>query len=83
MGVLDIIANELKRLGKSQKDLTDFLGLTNSSYTNWKSGKGNAYEKHLPRIAEFLDVSVDYLLGRTDDPEIKKSPAEAGGGLLG
>lgn len=26
----------------------------------------------LARIADYLDVSVDYLLGRTDNPEINK-----------
>ena len=31
--------------------------------TGWKSGCCTSYMKHLPKIAEFLNVSVDYLLG--------------------
>ena len=26
----------------------------------------------ISRIADYLDVSVDYLLGRTDNPEVNK-----------
>lgn len=31
----------------------------------------------LSRIADYLDVSVDYLLGRTDKPNVDASPATA------
>jgi transcriptional regulator with XRE-family HTH domain len=47
-----------------QKFQTD-LGLYASAVSEWKKGKSKSYEKHLPRIAEYLEVSVDYLLGRS------------------
>lgn len=53
-----------------QKDLTDYLGLTKNAFTDWKGGKSESYKKYLPQIAEFLNVSVDYLLSG----ENKKSP---------
>lgn len=56
----------LKEQKKSQKDLTDYLGLKKNAFTNWKSGHTSSYTKYLPQIAEFLDVSVDYLVGKTD-----------------
>ena len=35
--------------------------------------KGNdMLSKNLARIADYLDCSVDYLLGRTDNPEVNK-----------
>lgn len=35
--------------------------------------KGNdMLSKNLAKIADYLDCSVDYLLGRTDNPEINK-----------
>ena len=35
--------------------------------------KGNdMLSKNLARIADYLDCSVDYLLGRTDKPEVNK-----------
>lgn len=32
----------------------------------------NITAENLARIADYLDCSVDYLLGRTDNPEINK-----------
>lgn len=58
----------LKEQGKKQKDLTDFLGISKNVFTDWKSGKNNSYLKHIGKIAEFLDVSVDYLLGKEKSP---------------
>ena len=71
MKVLNNIISELNRSNKKQKDLTDYLGLQKNSFTEWKGGRSKSYMKYLPRIAEFLGVSVDYLL---DTDENKKSP---------
>ncbi len=35
----------------------------------------------LAKIADYLDVSVDYLLGRTDDPQAHKSPSVSFGNM--
>lgn len=47
-----------------QKELSNYLGLSKNTMTGWKNGNNNSYMKHLPRIAEFFNVSVDYLLGK-------------------
>lgn len=60
--VLTKISQELKKQGKKQKDLTDYLGISKNVYTDWKSGKCQSYKKHLPAIASFLNVPIDYLL---------------------
>ncbi len=47
------------------------IGLSTATATKWKNGaipNGEA----LARIADYLDCSVDYLLGRTDNPEVNK-----------
>lgn len=75
MDTLDKISALLKEQGKTQKELTDYLGLTKNAYTSWKSGTNKSYLKHLPQIAEFFDVSVDYLLGKT---EIRKGAGPSG-----
>lgn len=64
MDTLERIVQLLKEKNKKQKDLTDFLGITKNAFTNWKSGNNTSYIKYLPIIAEFLDVSVDALLGK-------------------
>ena len=68
MCTLDRISSLLNSKGKKQKDLTDFLGLTKNTYSNWKSGNNTSYMKYLPQIAEYLNVSIDYLLGKENSP---------------
>lgn len=67
LSTLNKICALLEQQGKKQKDLTDFLGISKNSFTDWKSGRIKSYNKHLPAIAEFLGVSTDYLLGRTEN----------------
>ena len=62
---------ELEKQGKSQTKLADYLGITPNVITDWKSGRIKSYSKYLHAIANFLDVSVEYLKGETD---VKKSP---------
>ena len=67
--VLDRISNLLKEQHKKQKDLTDYLGISKNIFTNWNSGASKSYLKYIDKIAEFLNVSTDYLLGKTEIPE--------------
>ena len=64
MDILDRIIMLLKEKNKKQMELTNHLGISKNAFTNWKGGFSQSYMKHLPKIAEFFDVSVDYLLGR-------------------
>lgn len=69
MDILARILLAIKESGHSQSDLADHLGLHRNNITDWKSGKSKSYTKYLPQIAEFLGVSIDYLVGNTDTPE--------------
>jgi len=60
---LDNILSLLSAQKKTQKELTDYIGVSKNVFTDWKSQKNKSYQKHLPKIAEFFDVSVDFLLG--------------------
>ena len=66
MCTLNKISKLLKEQKKTQKDLTDYLGLTKNTFTNWKGGTSASYLKHIGQIAEYLGVSADYLLGKSD-----------------
>lgn len=72
MEVLHKILRLLKEQNKKQMDLTNYLGISKNAVTNWKIGDNKSYMKHLPKIAEFFDVSVDYLLGK-ESPNIENS----------
>ena len=69
MATLDRILLLLKEQRKTQKQLMDFLGLGKTAFTGWKNGDNFSYKKHIDRIAEFFNVSTDYLLGKTDRRE--------------
>lgn len=75
MATLDKIYSLMKAKGKTQKELADYLGLSKSAFTGWKNGNNKSYRKYISEIAEFLDVSADYLLGK------EKSPSSEDNGL--
>lgn len=59
--IIDRICNILKQKKIQQKDLTEYLGTSQSIFSEWKNGKVDSYYKFIPQIAEFLNVSTDYL----------------------
>ena len=71
MNTLDKITLLLKEQNKKQVDLCNYLGIKKNAFTSWKSGRNKSYEKYIGKIAEFFNVSADYLLGTdgTTDPE--------------
>lgn len=42
--------------------------------SDWESGKSDSYKNYLYQISALHGVSVEYLRGETDDPDIKKAP---------
>lgn len=60
---LDILGRITLLLGsREQQELTEYLNLKKSAFTDWKSGKSSSYRKYLIEIAEFFNVSLDYLV---------------------
>lgn len=53
--------------GLSQKQLAELLDTTNSSVCDWERGRTEPDGDALLKLAECLNVSTDYLLGRTDE----------------
>ncbi len=69
------IATRIKSMAKSKNiSLKTMLSECNLGInTISQMSKGNdMLSKNLARIADYLDCSVDYLLGRTDNPEVNK-----------
>lgn len=55
----------------TQEELSDKLGFTQRAYAYYENGERIPKTLKLLIIAQFYNVSSDYLLGRTDDKEIK------------
>lgn len=57
----------------TKKDVAGFLKIDQSTYGKYELGKREPDYDTLLRIADFFDVSLDFLLGRSDlhKPEVK------------
>lgn len=71
MEILERIVELLQKQGKKQKDLTDFLGIDKNVFTGWNNGRLKSYMRYLPQIAEFFNVSIDYLTGKEQEPSAR------------
>lgn len=70
------IAERIKAMVKSKniaiKDLLAGCHLSKNTLSSMLSGGSTPKSENLAKIADYLDCSVDYLLGRTDDPDSHK-----------
>lgn len=61
-----------KQKHMSQLSLAMKLNTTQMSISRYETGKREQDLKTLILIADFFDVSIDYLLERTDNPKMNK-----------
>ncbi|MFT9848470.1 helix-turn-helix domain-containing protein [Aneurinibacillus sp. REN35] len=62
--------------GYAQKFVAEKIGVKNNTLSSYESDKRQPDYDTLQKLADFFEVSVDYLFGRTDDPSLKKSEKE-------
>lgn len=71
---MPLLGQRLKLLrsekGVTQKDIANLLGKTNRHYQDMEAGKINVPGLTLIRLADFYDVSLDYLVGRSEDRRV-------------
>lgn len=64
-------SERLKELRKqahlTQVELASKLGIVQSSYADWERGKKKPTQDNLVKIAQILNVSVDYLVGNSEE----------------
>lgn len=72
-GIGKRIAFLRKEKGVTQKQLAEFLCVTDKAVSRWESGVGNPDLDYLPQICDFFDVSLDYLIRgikpKIEDPQ--------------
>lgn len=64
------------KLGLSQEQMADELGVKRSTYAKWENDTNQPTRK-LKSIAAYFHVSTDYILGRTDNPNASPAPSTA------
>lgn len=52
----------------TQKSVADYLKIKETSYQHYEYGKREPNYETLVKLANFFNVSSDYLLGVSDDP---------------
>ncbi len=52
----------------TQKEVAHLLGIQQTVYSRYERGAQNIPLEHLLRLADYYNVSTDYMLGRTNNP---------------
>ena len=61
-----------KEFGLKQHEVDTDFGLSDGGYQCYEQGKGYPDVPRLYQLAEYFNVSIDYLLGRTDKREVNR-----------
>lgn len=76
MTICERMFAELDRQNKMAADLCRVLGVGTSQTTSWKNRNTDPPAKYIVKIADFLGVSLEYLLTGIDNSSSKLTPLE-------
>lgn len=62
----EIYENLLNEKGVKTSEVCRATGIPQSTFSDWKKGKSNPKSEKLQKLADYFDVSVDYLTGKSD-----------------
>ena len=70
------LGKKLKELrinkGVTQKQIAEYLGIAPNSLQQFEYDKVNPSYENLIKLCRYFNVSADYLLGLSDNPEVNK-----------
>ncbi len=55
-----------------QKDIAKYLNVSQNTYSQYETGVISLTAEILIKLADYYNVSVDFLLDRTNNPKIQK-----------
>ena len=55
-----------------QKEIAAYLNVSQNTYSQYETGVISLTADILIKLANYYDVSIDYLLDRTDNPNLQK-----------
>ncbi len=61
-----------KKRGITQLKLSFELNMSQNTISRYENGEREAGYNELIKIADYFDVSIDYLLGRTGNPNVNR-----------
>jgi Predicted transcriptional regulators len=74
--VFNIVLHNLKAIREDtdtkQKTIASYLGVSQNTYSQYENGVIAISPEMLVKTADYFNVSVDYLLGRTQNKKLYK-----------
>ncbi len=64
----EIFERLLQKHGLTAYKVSKLTGVTQSTLSDWKRGRSTPKTDTLQKIADYFGVSVDYLMGREEEP---------------
>ena len=58
-----------KAKGMTQQSMSELLGMTDNAYSKYEYRLREPNHEVTIKLADFFDVSIDYLVGRSDNPQ--------------
>ena len=55
--------------GITQKQMADFLSIAERNYRRYEAGEVDPRSSNVAKLADYFEVTVDYLLGRDNPPK--------------
>lgn len=81
----DLLMNYIQRMrnlredhDKTQQNIADILGTSQTMYARYERGANELPIHHLITLCEYYQVSADYLLGLSDQPDFPKKQTHSG-----
>ena len=61
------IRNLREDADKTQQEIAEYLGTSQTMYARYERGANEMPIRHLIKLSDYYQVSLDYLCGRTDE----------------
>lgn len=66
------IRNLREDADKTQQEIVEYLGTSQTMYARYERGANEMPIRHLIKLSDYYQVSLDYLCGRTDEKRMYK-----------
>ena len=66
------IRNLREDADKTQQEIAEYLGTSQTMYARYDRGANEMPIRHLIKLSDYYQVSLDYLCGRTDEKRMYK-----------
>ena len=67
MGLSERLKESRKKARLTQVEIAEKLGISQPAYASWERGAKKPTQENLVKLAQVLNVTIDYLVGNSDD----------------